>query len=205
MSDLVWHLGGVHLFWNEIVRTSALHPGGLPRIGRPGDDEIVEWFRGNLEALLATLRGADSTTPCWTWVGTKDVSWVVRRVAHETAVHAWDLARSTGARFEMDARLASDGIDEFCEWFLPNHRETALALGGSVHIHCTDVEGEWIIESAGGMDLVVRREHAKGSCAIRGSASEVLLVLWRRLPLDVVEVIGDINVASKFIERTSLD
>lgn len=205
VSDLVWHLGEVHFFWNEIVRTSASHPRVVPRIGRPGDDDIVEWFRGNLEALLVTLRGADPVAPCWTWAGPGDASWVIRRMAHETAVHAWDAARATGARFDLDPALASDGIDEFVEWFLPNHRETALPLGGSVHIHCTDVDGEWLVQPAGGMDLSISREHAKGSCAIRGSAADVLLVLWRRLPLDVVEVIGDMNVASKFVERTSTE
>lgn len=205
VSDLVWHLGEVHFFWNEIVRTSAANPSSVPHLPRPADADLVDWFRGNLDALLNTLGEADPTAACWTWTGTRDAAWVARRMAHETAVHAWDATKSTGRAFGLDAALASDGIDEFLEWFLPNHRETALPIGGSVHIHCTDVEGEWLIAPGGGMELAVTREHAKGSCAIRGAAADVLLVLWRRAHLDRVEVIGDVNVADKFVERTSLE
>lgn len=205
VADLLWHLGEVHFFWNEIVRTSATDPTRVPRLVRPDDDDLATWYLGNLEALLATLADADPSGPCWSWTGPVTASWVIRRVAHETAVHAWDAANATGAMFRIAAELASDGIDEFLGSFLPHHRETALPIGGSVHVHCTDVEGEWLITPSGGMDLVVTREHAKGSCAIRGAANDLLLVLWRRLSLDAVEVIGDMNVADKFVERTSLE
>ena len=79
----------------------------------------------------------------------------------------------------------------------------AATLTGSVHIHCTDVEGEWLIVSTD-EQLVVSREHAKGSCAIRGAAHDVLMVLWRRLALGDVEVIGDATVATQFVGRADL-
>ncbi|MEI8241095.1 MAG: maleylpyruvate isomerase family mycothiol-dependent enzyme, partial [Actinomycetota bacterium] len=73
-----------------------------------------------------------------------------------------------------------------------------------VHIHCTDVAGEWTIrESDGG--FVVTREHAKGDTAIRGAASDILLALWRRTPLSSVEVIGDADVAARFVAASALD
>lgn len=205
VADLVWHLGEVHYFWNEIVRTGAASPTSVPRITRPDDNELMEWYVGNLRALMSTLRGADPSASCWSWAGMVDIAWVIRRMAHETAVHAWDAASAGGGMSHIEPALASDGIDEFLEWFLPNHRETALPIGGSVHIHCTDTHGEWLIMPDDAMGLHMTREHAKGSCALRGTASDVFLMLWRRLPITRAELIGDSSVATKFVERTNLE
>ena len=46
------------------------------------------------------------------------------------------------------------------------------------------------------LDVEVTREHAKGDCAIRGSASQLLLGMWRRIPMSSLEVIGSTEVAS---------
>ncbi len=51
----------------------------------------------------------------------------------------------------------------------------------TIHLHCTDGEGEWLITRAGD-DVVVTREHAKGDVAARGTASDLLLFLWGRVP-----------------------
>ena len=74
-----------------------------------------------------------------------------------------------------------------------------------MHVHCTDVEGEWLAVPADGVNMTVTREHAKGSVALRGRASDLYLVLWRRLPVDLVEVIGDASVAERFLLRADLD
>ena len=46
--------------------------------------------------------------------------------------------------------------------------------------------------------------HAKGDCALRGAASDLLLVLWHRLPLSAIEVMGDVGVAERFAAHTRL-
>jgi hypothetical protein len=51
----------------------------------------------------------------------------------------------------------------------------------------------------------VTREHAKGDCALRGAAHDLLLVLWRRLPLSAIEVVGDAAVAARFVADPSLE
>jgi hypothetical protein len=125
-------------------------------------------------------------------------------MAHETAVHAWDAQCATGSTSEIDAALASDGIDEFVHvMVMGNMREEEGPLSGSVHIHCTDVDGEWLIMPTDTSDVVVTREHAKGDCAIRGSASSLLLGLWRRIPMSSLEVIGSSDVAAQFLNRTA--
>ena len=39
---------------------------------------------------------------------------------------------------------------------------------------------------------------------MRGPAADLLLVLWRRLPLDAVEVIGDRAAAERLVARKNL-
>ena len=67
-------------------------------------------------------------------------------MAHETAVHRFDAERAAGRDYRVEAELASDGVDEYLDFVLPRTVAKGLRLGGSVHLHCTDVPGEWIIE-----------------------------------------------------------
>ena len=80
----------------------------------------------------------------------------------------------------------------------------AEPVGGSVHLHCGDVPGEWTVREADD-GFAVAREHSKGDCAIRGAASDILLSLWRRVPLSTCDVVGDADVAARFIAHTNLD
>ena len=74
-----------------------------------------------------------------------------------------------------------------------------------MHLHCTDVAGEWFVVDGPDGGLITTREHAKGDCALRGSASDLIFALWRRLPLERIDVIGDAELAARFIDRTRLD
>ena len=175
----------------------------LPR-AKPDDRDLLSEYRTGLDELINVLSSLDPARSCWTWAGVQDVAWVIRRMAHETAVHAWDAHCAAGNTAEIDAALASDGIDEFVHVMVKsNVREEEGRLGGSVHIHCTDVDGEWLIVPTESSDVVVTREHAKGDCAIRGSASQLLLGLWRRIPMSSLEVIGSTEVAAQFLNRTA--
>ena len=51
-------------------------------------------------------------------------------------------------------------------------------------------DGEWLI-TRGADGMTVAREHAKGDVAVRGAASDLLLVVMGRAEVDVVEVLGD--------------
>jgi hypothetical protein len=51
----------------------------------------------------------------------------------------------------------------------------------------------------------VSREHAKGAAALRGPASALLLALWRRTGLDTVDVVGDGDVAARFVAASRLE
>ena len=123
-----------------------------------------------------------------------------RRVAHETAVHRWDAQAAAGAPEPVDVRLAVDGIQEMFDLLTarPGH-ERVRGDGETIHLHCTDTDGEWLVRLTP-QGVAVTREHAKGDVAARGTASDLLLLLWGRVPPDRVEVFGDASLLARWQE-----
>lgn len=204
LADLVWHVGEVHDFWGTVVRDRLGDPSSYAEPERPADVELVGFAAERLDRLLDALRDADPATPVWSWTTRKDVGFVFRRMAHETTVHRMDAQAALGDARPIDAAFASDGIDEFLEHFTADVIDGEAPLAGSVHLHCTDVDGEWLVRPTPD-GLETTREHAKGDAAMRGPAPDLLMVLWRRAPLSTVDVIGDAAVAEQLVRRTNLD
>jgi uncharacterized protein (TIGR03083 family) len=204
VADLVYHLAEVHHFWGEVAARRLASP-DVDEPARPPDHELVAWGRAEAARLHEVLAAADPATPVWTWAPQKDVGFIVRRMAQETAVHRWDAESTGGEAPPIDAVLAADGIDEFLAFMLADVREGQPPLGGSAHLHATDTPGEWLVREGEEGSLVVTAEHAKGDAALRGPASDLLLVLWRRKGLDAIDVLGDQQVAERLIARTNLD
>ncbi len=206
VPDLVWHIGEVQHFWGTIVRDRMQDWQAYVEPTRPDTDEALFAFAADsAEQLVAALSGVDPATPVYTWSSQKVAGFVTRRMAQEVAVHRVDAERAAGRDHRIEPELASDGIDEFLEFFLSDIAKGAPALDGSVHVHCTDVDGEWLVTTDADGAYVVTREHAKGDAAVRGPANDLLMVLWRRDPLDTVEVIGDRSVAERLVARTNLE
>ena len=204
MSDLVWHTLDVHAFWRQIVAQSLTDRHDTVEPARPDDRVLVGEFRDGVEALADSLASADVNTPVWTWSHQRNAGFVVRRMAQETAVHRWDAEAAVGREQRIDSDLAVDGIGEWLEFMLPDARDDVDGSGTySVHLHCTDASGEWIVR-VDGSDARVSAEHGRADVAVRGGASELLLLLWRRLDSNAVEVLGDGAVLEHFMERTDL-
>ncbi len=191
MAALLRHVGAVHRWAASLVEHAA--DGYEPMGGGPGEGtDLVHWFVEGSEQLVATLTAEGPSAPVWNFAGAPAAAlfWF-RRMAHETAVHAWDAAAAAGTAAPLDATLASDGIDEFLTVMVPRRRPEGLR--GTVHVHCTDVAGEWLVDLS---TMTTRREHAKGDVALRGPASDLLLRLVGRA--DGGEVIGDAAVLETF-------
>jgi uncharacterized protein (TIGR03083 family) len=153
-----------------------------------------------MDALVTTLARADPALPAWTFSASdRTVAFWVRRRAQETTVHRFDAETAAGTPTPIDAALAVDGIDEFLTAFLPRFAGNLDWFDGTVHLHCTDTdtEGEWLVARRDG-DLVVTSEHAKGDVAARGSASDLLLFLWGRVPAADLELFGDADLLERF-------
>lgn len=204
VADLVWHVTKVHDFWRSVIEQRASSGDQVAQLEPVDDDALFSAYDTNLDRLVVALRDTDSEVAVWTWSSSKDVGFVVRRMALETAVHRWDADHAAGRAVGIEPRLASDGIDEFLEHFIAFPTTGADPVGGSVHIHCTDTPGEWTVRpTEAGHE--VTREHAKGDCALRGSASDLLLSLWRRLDGSSLDIVGDQAVATQFLATTDLE
>ena len=102
VADLVYHLGEVHHFWGEVAGRRLASPDvDVPE--RPAPEELIAWGRAQAARLHETLAAADPATAVWTWASQKDVAFIQRRMAQETAVHRWDAESAGGTARPIDA------------------------------------------------------------------------------------------------------
>ena len=139
-------------------------------------DEMKNSPLEQLEHLLDTFQIKDFSSPCWSWTSNKTVGFWVRRMAHENTVHNLDAEETLGTRSSISNLLALDGIEE--KLFLISESDISFPHN-SIHLHCTDCEGEWMLTASSG-DLEIKREHGKGDAAVRGKAEDIFLYLWGR-------------------------
>jgi uncharacterized protein (TIGR03083 family) len=198
VSKLVRHTGTAQRWSTGVVRTREPLAHTSIDLAIPEDlSGLPDWLEQGAADLVATLADADPDAGCWTWTDDHHVRFWARRMALETAVHRWDGQGVTGTTAPIEGELAVDGIDEQ----LANLPSLAPALltgtGETLHLHCTDRAGEWLLR-LGADGLEVSREHAKGDVALRGSASDLYLVLVGRIPAAAVDGFGDPDVLARW-------
>jgi len=169
-SELLNHLKMV--WWFGASQISA----GDEAVRTAPSDEMKDSPLSQLEHLLNAFQIKDFSSPCWSWTSNKTVGFWVRRMAHENTVHDWDAKSALGVDAQIPTLLALDVIEE--KLFLVSESDANLP-NASIHLHCTDCEGEWMISASSG-ELEVTREHGKGDAAVRGRAEDILLYLWGR-------------------------
>jgi uncharacterized protein (TIGR03083 family) len=172
-------------------------------------DGLIELFEATSAKLEAALRAAppDQRVKDW-WTPQQTAGFLQRRLALETAIHRWDAQCATGTPDSIESTLAADGIDEVLDIQITDRRQWAphrlQGSGETYHLHRTDGEGEWLIRFAP-EGPIVTREHAKGDIALRGTASDLFLFLWHRIPADQLEIFGDASLAERFFELVPPD
>lgn len=201
MAKLVKHVGTTHRWaaGNVAAGGARVTPRDLD-LALPDDPTgLPDWFESGASALVAVLASADPDAPAWTWGDDHRAGFWARRMAHETAVHRWDAESASGAQSPFRPDLAVDGVDERLEILVPSMEfneagpAALIGAGESIHLHATDVDGEWLLRF-GPDGFSYSREHAKGDLAVRGAASDLLLVLVGRRGLDGLETFGDPGV-----------
>src|SRR5499425_2938385 len=189
LRQLITHTGRAHRWAAAIVATKAAEPIPFREVpdGRLPDDPAARptWLRDGAARLAEAVSNGGG--PVWTHLGPGPASYWARRMAHETAVHRADGQIAVGTRPVIDPVIATDGIAEWLG-FLPTvraweqpERPPPVPEGKVVHFHVTDegVDGEWLIRGGRG-GVAVQAGHGKGDMALRGPASDMLLVLLRR-------------------------
>ncbi|MER5318216.1 maleylpyruvate isomerase family mycothiol-dependent enzyme [Streptosporangium roseum] len=221
LAGLVRHIGGNLRTGETAVRTGETidDPGKqVPGVAGPdGDDpdELDAWLAEGAARYAGTLReaGPDAEARIWTFQGS--TAFWVRRGLHDLVIHRADAAAAVGADYTLAPEMAADAVDELLELFRGQQAGGSPGLaelrgpGRSIHLHATDtgaeLDAEWLIEF-GADGFTWRRGHAKATVALRGPLTDVLRVLYRRLPADSerVEVLGEAALLDFWLERASL-
>jgi uncharacterized protein (TIGR03083 family) len=199
VSELVRHTGEVHHYRSAIVRRGRSDPPvELEReAGPPDDASLIAWYLEGLDDLVGLLTRSNPETPVWTWGSDQRVAFWIRRMAQETAVHRWDAEAAVSESEPIDVALAVDGVDEMLGEFVPREN---LPYGGrraTVALETLDADAGWTVRLE--PELVptyASSPSAARNVTIRGGASDLLLLLWRRVGRDAVEVEGDLDAAA---------
>src|SRR5918997_297657 len=149
--------------------------GGAQDVERPPAGEaVVAWARSGLDELVAAITVADDVPT------------------------------------PVDTALAIDAIDELFAVVLPMRGTGGLdGDGRTIHLHATDPDlgehdgGEWLVTLAA-RGPQVTHAHAKGDVAVRGTPSDLLLLLWNRLDPDRCEVFGDTGLLARWRDSVTV-
>jgi len=180
--DLAHHIGEVQWYWGENVRAkNAGQRSGAELTSLPEDADLLAWLGWCSYSLLGALREAGPDAPCWAWWPSPHTSGAVgRHQAQEAAVHRWDAEGVAGVPGPLPAVLATDGVPEFVEIMIG---AGASALPGTVTLTATDTGASWQVAGAA--------DRSNRVSELRATASDLVLMLYRRLPVPDAAVHGD--------------
>ncbi len=191
MADLVRHIFQVHRSWSRIVDEGLMEPDWSDE-PYPADHTLVAEFRAQASQFADVLGDTDPAKPCWTWGPEENAGFVQRFQVQEVALHRWDAERAVGAPSPIATDGAADAI-ELVSRLVPAASKGAAA---AFEVIATDVPLE--VTMSAGPDLPV-------AGALCGPASDLLLVGWKRLPIESVQVTGDAGAIAAAIDAINID
>ncbi|MEU7058530.1 maleylpyruvate isomerase family mycothiol-dependent enzyme [Streptomyces sp. NPDC046197] len=207
LFDLARHLGSGRPFWAAVV---AAGPADAPpaeavaaraEAQAPREREaLVAWLAASTQELLDTLREVGPDAECWTWWGSsqspRTSSAVARHQLQEIAMHTYDAQLTVGAAQPLPAEVALDGVEDFlftcCAWSGAWPHEPAV-----VDYHATEGRSwRFTVEADGARAVRLPaagdgEAQAPADAAARGTAGELVLWFYGRIPLDSVKIDGD--------------
>ncbi|MCM2390731.1 maleylpyruvate isomerase family mycothiol-dependent enzyme [Streptomyces albipurpureus] len=207
VRDVLRHTGEVHRWATAFLveKHTEYHP-AVSETALDGA-ELVAWFREGHEALVDALVRAPDELRCWTFLpAPSPLSFWARRQAHETAIHRVDAESALGgAPSPLPPVFAADGIDELLTGFhaRPKSRvrsEVPLTL----RVRTTDTEDVWTVHITTDTPHTVRDGDGPVDCELIGTAQQLYLTLWNRLPLSTVTIDGDQGPALLWQERSAV-
>lgn len=208
VGDVVGHTGWVARY--VTLQQSATPDQPVSRSAVPNPPagfEVLAWASEAVAELTEALNHSDPETIRPSFAGPVPAAWWVRRMAHELSIHRWDVDAATGTAAPIAADVSVDGIDEIFEVFVPARMrfDSLNASGETMHLHSTDQgegAGEWtatLLADAVEWD----HSHSKADVAVRGTASDLLLVMWSRIPASRLEVFGDASLIDRWQEAAA--
>ncbi|MET7328514.1 maleylpyruvate isomerase family mycothiol-dependent enzyme [Nonomuraea sp. NPDC005650] len=222
VADLLIHLGAVHRSVFSIITdrldrppdasdlsfaglppdlTGWPDPQNAPNLG-PIRDEVLDWFEEGAARLGALFDERDADDPSWTWSKEQTVGFWVRMQTIEAAIHRWDAENAVGVPHPIAEDVAADAIAQTFEVMAPARREWTGAPAGAgerFRFRRTDGEGDWAVHFDGrDVRLSPGSDGGRSDVELAGSASDLMLFLWRRIPADGLDVRGDKSMLDRY-------
>jgi uncharacterized protein (TIGR03083 family) len=202
LFDLVRHLGEGRHTWAATIAagptaTAKSTPQDAPAVPRERE-ALLAWLAASTQELLDALREAGPDRGCWVWWGKsqspRTCAAVARRQLHEIAVHSYDAQLTVGAPQPLPDEVALDGVEEFlstiCTTTVAWPHEPA-----AVDYHATEGRSwrNWLSDDgARAARLPTPGEDPDtADASARGTANELVLALYGRIPLDSLKLDGN--------------
>lgn len=190
VPDVLAHVGAAQRAWAAAVAAGPARrpPAEVPVPRALAAGELLEWSADATRVLVGALRAAGPDAPCWTWWaesgGLSTAGAVARHHVQEAAVHVRDVQEAAGGPQPLPAALAVDAVDEFLQvgfgsmdgWPHSPARVALVADEGRAWTLILDPTGASPIRGAAGA------ARPEADATVAGSASDLLLALYRRLP-----------------------
>ncbi|QES51613.1 hypothetical protein DEJ50_30955 [Streptomyces venezuelae] len=226
IADLVGHLGGVHRYVAHILRENlteppdhtdlALYdlpadpaalaawpvPDRAPNLG-PVPAVLTDWFAEGARALEEQFRSGRPGRTVWTWSAEQSPGFWLRIQAIEAALHRWDAEGVTGEPAAIDRELATDAVGHTFTVMAPFRRALKQAPPGTgerYRFRQSDGPGEWTVHFDGDRVALETDHRTAVDAELTGTASELMLFLWNRIPADRLPVTGDPKHFDRYFE-----
>lgn len=201
VGQLVGHTGWIYRWVTANLLARGERVSGKAVPAAPTGAEVLPWFADAHEGVLEALHAVEPDVVVSTFIGPQPAAFWRRRMAHETTVHRWDAESAHAIPTPIDPAVAVDGIDESWDlFFLRRFEWGVVPAGATLHLHATDApDGEWLVRfGADAEGTEVSRGHVKADVAVRGTASDLLLYCFGRVPARQLDVVGDTDLAAAF-------
>ncbi|WP_434599146.1 maleylpyruvate isomerase family mycothiol-dependent enzyme [Streptomyces sp. A5-4] len=223
VSDLVVHLATVHRYVARVIRdrlSEQLDPTDLTFLGLPADHRgwprpetapnhgpaparLIDWYAEGAAELETLFRDRAPDERVWTWSSERTVAFWLRIQCVEAAVHRWDAESAFGPARPVDTEPAADAVGHTFQVMAPARRGQAAGparSGRAVRVPADRRRGQLdgVLRRPGGPGH--RRRAGTGPCDVElaGTASDLMLFLWQRIPADHIEVKGDSAMLDRY-------
>jgi uncharacterized protein (TIGR03083 family) len=209
LFDLAQHIGEGRRDWAATVAAGPA-PAKSGAEGAPAAprerEALLTWLAESTEQLVDALRKAGPDRGCWTWWGTSQSPQtsgaVARHQLQQMAVHTYDAQITIGSQQPLPAEVALDGVDEFLSTCVATtsawpHKPAA------VDFHASEGRSWRLSLSADGARTTrlpgpgtlpataAGQDPDAAHASARGTAGELVLILYDRIPFDSLKLDGD--------------
>lgn len=208
LFDLAQHIGEGRRDWAATVAAGPA-PAKSAAEGAPAAprerDALLAWLAESTDQLLDALQKAGPDRGCWAWWETLQSSHtagaVARHQLQQMAVHTYDAQITVGAPQPLPDDVALDGVEEFLSTCVATtspwpHKPAAIdfhASEGRSWRLSLSADGARTARLPGTMSATAAGQDPDAAAffSARGTANELVLSLYDRIPVDSLKTDGD--------------